>query len=629
MNREAQTPHTEEPRPSYAFQGYSLPTSSTTYTPNQFFDVVLPNASRGCLRLVAFLIRKTLGWSDENGNPQNPDATISYRELIDKAGISRGAIKDAIQEALDKRFIECLRFGQPHRPEVEGFSALYSLKWDEQERYTTKPEEFDGFYAGNGNLTHIPNDFFDYTIPNEPLAVVQVIGVIIRNTIGFQTKFGFRVQEVSLSFTDIMRRTGINSRATVSKALKVAVEDCHIRRVHEGVFDPHAGLESRATVYAIRWNDGESARAEGASPAIEFEPEHAIGSKSEPENSRQNRPQKQSVQKVNRENGSKSESGNGSKSGPGTVQKVDREAFKKRTGIETTILNNTPKQQQTTEGRVAEGGVSLSLLTGKLIAEGIEPDTAARLAQTYPSERILRQIEWLPKRTNRIRSSKTGFLIRAIERDIPLHGVQTSEHTPGQDFAAYFYAELAGNHDDPTVKPSLEDIELSQDYLRRLPESEAASVLGRAFASQVQLKEKGRTSPIRTLALALRRYGDEFYATKLGQGTQNRTKSISDARARHENQLRAKYEAYTQAEIDRSSTDADVTRAFEEFSEKKLASRRRMSDRAYKMLQEELDTEKGRREFFLEFLSQTRPGTVLTFWDWDAKINNEPFSMEG
>ncbi len=41
------------------FTGYPAPTSNTTYTPNQFFDVVLRHSSRGCVRLVAYMIRKT------------------------------------------------------------------------------------------------------------------------------------------------------------------------------------------------------------------------------------------------------------------------------------------------------------------------------------------------------------------------------------------------------------------------------------------------------------------------------------------------------------------------------------------------------------------------------------------
>ena len=52
------------------FVGFALPTSNTTYTPNQFFDVCLPHSSRGVVRLVGYLIRKTLGWCDEQGRPR-------------------------------------------------------------------------------------------------------------------------------------------------------------------------------------------------------------------------------------------------------------------------------------------------------------------------------------------------------------------------------------------------------------------------------------------------------------------------------------------------------------------------------------------------------------------------------
>ena len=382
MDQAATTAYTENRRKEQAdFTGYAPPTSSTTYTPNQFFDVVLPHASRGCLRLVAYLIRKTLGWSDDEGNPQNPEAYVSYRELIESAGISRGAIKEAIQEALDRRYIDCLRFGQPHRAKEEGFSALYSLRWDEGERYVTDPDEFQGFYAGNGNLTHIPNDFFDYTVPNEPLAVVQVIGVIIRNTIGWQTKFGMRRQKVEMSFSEIMRRTGIGSRTTVSNALKTAIDGCHIRRVERGFFDPHAGVESRATVYAIRWQDDGPNPSEGAPKHLLEEALNADGSKTGPGTSGsngasqttvQNMDRRQTVQKLDREKRSESGPENGSRNGPETVQEVDSDEFKKRTDIKTTNLNNLPKQQQTARSAVVEGIHSLALLVGKLQAEGIE-----------------------------------------------------------------------------------------------------------------------------------------------------------------------------------------------------------------------------------------------------------------
>ena len=73
-----------------AFAGFATPTSNTTFTPNQFFDVCLRYHSRGVVRLVAYLIRQTLGWCDANGQPLHERVQVSYRELIEKAGISRG-----------------------------------------------------------------------------------------------------------------------------------------------------------------------------------------------------------------------------------------------------------------------------------------------------------------------------------------------------------------------------------------------------------------------------------------------------------------------------------------------------------------------------------------------------------
>jgi len=636
VETKAWTTDKEEQGPKTAFRGYAPPTSSTTYTPNQFFDVVLPHASRGCLRLVAFLIRKTLGWSDEKGNPQNPEAYVSYRDLIERAGISRGAIKDSIQEALDKRFIQCLRFGQAHRPNEEGFSALYSLKWDDSERYIANPETFDGFFAGNGNLTHIPNDFFDFTIPNEPLAVVQVIGVIIRNTIGFQTKFGFRVQEVQLSFSDIMRRTGINSRTTVSGALKTAVEGCHIRRVEHGVFDPNAGVESKATVYAIRWADSEVRPAIEATQMSLFELESGDGSKTGPGGQSKKRTgsetvqkldRSSTVQKVDRGDSSKTGPAKRSENGPATVQELDSDEFKKRTDIKTTNINNTPKQQQTAEGDVVGQGGSLSLLTGKLMAEGVESSAARRLVENFSGKEILQQIEWLPSRN--VRASKAGFLIRAIERNMAAPGVQTSEQSSGQTFAAHFYAGLAGNPDEPTAEPSTEDVRLSEGYIQRLPAKLKPNVLGRKFATHVQGKEQGRTSPIRTLGLALRLYGDEFYAANSSQQAQIDGERLVLARTEHKSAFQKEYEAYVANSIEKLTGNPEVSVAFEEFTEKRLATRKRMSDRAYEMLQKQLRTEEGRQQFFMDFLEQSRHGNVLGFWEWDATINDKPFSTEG
>ena len=119
------------------FKGYHPPTSNTTYTPNQFFDVVLPRSSRGVVRLIAYMIRKSLGWCDAHGSPQEPQVVVSYREPIENAGIGRARIKEAIEEAIKSRYIVCLREARPNTLGYLGISALYELRWDEREEYIT------------------------------------------------------------------------------------------------------------------------------------------------------------------------------------------------------------------------------------------------------------------------------------------------------------------------------------------------------------------------------------------------------------------------------------------------------------------------------------------------------------
>src|SRR5664279_5070751 len=90
------------------FAGFAAPTSNTTFTPNQFFDVCVRHHSRGVVRLVAYFIRQTLGWCDADGRPLRERVQVSYRELIEKAGISRSMIRKSLDEALAGHFIECV-----------------------------------------------------------------------------------------------------------------------------------------------------------------------------------------------------------------------------------------------------------------------------------------------------------------------------------------------------------------------------------------------------------------------------------------------------------------------------------------------------------------------------------------
>jgi hypothetical protein len=105
------------------FAGFAAPTSNTTYTPNQFFDVCLPHCSRGTVRLVAYMIRKTLGWCDAHGNPQQEVIQFSYSELERYAGVIA-----RVQEWSGHRTLQSTLSGLPQRrlsSRLEGIKYSY------------------------------------------------------------------------------------------------------------------------------------------------------------------------------------------------------------------------------------------------------------------------------------------------------------------------------------------------------------------------------------------------------------------------------------------------------------------------------------------------------------------------
>jgi hypothetical protein len=366
----AQSPR-EAPEP---FNGFTRPTSNTTYTPNQFFDVCLPHCSRGCVRVVALMLRLTLGWSDEEGNPQRVEHLATY-DHFERAGISRSMIRPALDEAIKGHFVRCVREPQQQRAGQAAVSGMYELKWDERPEYIKDPRKFRGFFAGEGNRTYIPNQFFDVVIPKEKLAVVKVVGAVIRFSIGFQNKWGHRMQKVALSYQHIQNYSRIGNRNTISAAIQRALDSNYIRLVEPGKFDRNAGITSAAAVYAIKWLYGEA--------------DFMHSWKIVPE---ENDPEKRFEKRT----------GNGSKS-------VPAERFEKRTDLEITKTNKTLKQQELSP----EAAASFE----KLKEAGFDATAANSIARKYPFDRIDRQIQWIDQR--KATKNRLGMLRKAIMEDWP------------------------------------------------------------------------------------------------------------------------------------------------------------------------------------------------------------------
>lgn len=377
---------------SERFAGFALPTSNTTYTPNQFFDVCLPHASRGCVRLVSVLIRKTLGWCDAHGRPQQEQIRLSYADL-EAAGISRAMIKTATAEAIRRQFVRCVRTPQPKLAGRPPVTALYELNWDESAEYVKEPARFRGFFAGDGNRTYIPNRFFDHVVTNEPLAVIKVVGAVVRFSIGFANKWGHRRTFASLSYSDIQRYTKLRDRKSLAEALRAALRENYVERVELGYFDPRGGLNSRPATYALKWLNKAADSADG----LKSPPETTAMEKS--------------------------------------VQTPPRDRFENPTGdrfeIPTGIQikqNKTPKQQQDAvpfKKKHEQDPAATAAAIATLREQGFDPRTAERLATAYPIDRVLRQTDWIDSR--RVRQNRLGMLRVAIEEDWPKPGAAATQ----------------------------------------------------------------------------------------------------------------------------------------------------------------------------------------------------------
>ena len=167
------------------FPGFPDFRANVTFVPLQFFTVVLPHRSRGCVRLVGYMIRRLLGWVDTDGNPTHEQVQFSYRALVTEVGISRGAIAAAIKEALECRLIVRVDGAEA------GANSVYALRWSDC--YTNSPHGFAGFFrreavtlTGSGDgcdmpvakaaRKNIPNAFFDHVLRRDRLSVARVVG---------------------------------------------------------------------------------------------------------------------------------------------------------------------------------------------------------------------------------------------------------------------------------------------------------------------------------------------------------------------------------------------------------------------------------------------------------------------
>lgn len=581
------------------FRGFPAPRSNVTYVPNQYFDVVLPYSSRGVVRLVSYMIRKTLGWCDEEGNPRETEILIPYVDLEAHAGINRDMIRQAIEEATAANFIRCVRAARPKTKGQAAVSGLYELKWDDHGDYTTDPSRFQGFYSRSGHRTYIPNAFLDRLVPNEPLSVIRVVGAVIRFSIGFENRFGHRRQKIALSYRQLHRRTRIASPRSLAQAVQTSLERNYIRRLQAGFFDLSAANLSKAAVYALKWEDSE--------PDELFDYRVA-----DDRSEKDSRPSVGKVKPGRLQNRSEKDSRVGRKS-----EAVDRSEKDSTKTIKPRNETSEIKQQQ----RSAAAVEVLETLKGL----GFRATDAAHLADTHIPERIRQQINWLERRNPS--KNALGMLRRAIEEnwpEPPQVECLSADISEGSVFAAHFYAERAGNRETPTAPIPPHEAAIGKQYVDRLTaegflgeEAEATAQLGREFGRLVAERHPSNRSPL-ALTLALRLYGDDFFVRLKGRLRQATETAKFQAEEGHYDQYQDAWLEYVRMEEQRIRTEQPEAAAA--FDAEHEARRQRLSQSREPWDQHALDRHDREANRLQEFASHFRE-EVLDFWSWDEKLN--------
>lgn len=585
------------------FAGFAPPISNTTYTPNQFFDVAIAHATRtGVIRVVTYILRKQLGWCDEQGNPQNTQVAASYLQLERKAGVGHSQIRESLDAAMDGGFIQCVEEGASDARGQPGGAAVYALRWDLVSPYRADPRAFSGFFGREGNRTFIPNQFFDQVIPSESLGVIKVVAAIIRNTIGWRNQFGFQRRQVQMSVTELQRRTRLSRRA-LRLALNRACERNYVERVDRGFFDPCAGRESRAAVYRLKWADQwvESRRADAEPPpcptpesttAVHTEFDHG----NSPNHSQKN-------------HGANAESTTGNRSSKYHAMK---RTSKKKTS-----------EKKTTRPGSAEVPVvvdDFDQAFDGLVDQGFTKRDAARLAALQSLEVIHNQLQWLPLRN--AAKNRLGLLRRAIEENwappILREEIPVSP-SPGETFARHYYAGYHGNAGSPTAQPFGRDAAAADRFVAHLlsvhQDEKRIPEWGSRFGSFVRTKHQNDSSAKPFLSTALTLYGDEFYLSVRSEQARSLKTVLKEERKQHLQKHRDKYNAYL---VERAkSLEAFAPENYRGFQES--WKRKRVAGE---------DAEPKTKAFWDHFVRRGRAPRkfpILGFWEWDRQLNTEPF----
>jgi hypothetical protein len=618
------------------FRGFPDFRSNVLYCPKQLFTVVIPNSSVNCIRLVSYMLRKTLGWVNEAGDPIQEQHAFGYRDLEGDGGIVHSGLQKAITEALDRKFIGCVQTARMQVQGVRARSASYELLWNESS-YTDDIDKFAGFhlqasYIDQDGQTrigrkNIPNVFFDYLVKNESRRVIRVVGTLLWYSIDWG-KGGERKQPVKKSLWDLVELTQLD-KSNVVRALDEAQEKGYVERLERGVFDLSGRKESSTTVYGIHWTDEYTYTHEGLPVGVSSNEERT---KKATQPVLVNAPKR----RHEAETGTlqKSDTGLAGERSKKATQNAPETQHSERSKKATYVIinkeiTNTPINNSSDSP--APEPLVAAVAEEALLKVGFDRKAARQLSSQYPAESILKQIEALPLRRP---SNPLGMLRHAITVDLPLPALPAkttdvgSSH--GRTFAAHFYAGYHGNSEAPVSDPSAGDSEAGERFVQRLlqvsPEPASVDDWGRSFGELVAHQHGQNRQSFPALRLAIQRYGDDFYSRFKTSCEAHKRRAIQLAQEERYEKYQGEYEKYLRAELGRHEVMNSTL--FQKLVLEEMEKLKELRSNRFGLVHVERLCEQflaGRFERFQRLVVLETDHDVLDFWEWDKTRSVEEF----
>ena len=608
-------------RTELQFRGFPEFRSNVLYCPKQFFTVVVPNSTVNTIRVVAHMLRKTLGWVDEDGNPIQEKHEFSHRDLEQVAGVSHSRLSEALADALKFNFI---RRAQKARVQIEGVrarSAAFELLWDEA-WYTDDLKLFNGFYlqpsytdeSGQNRIgrKNIPNIFFDYLIREENRALIRVVGTLLWYSIDWG-KGGERRTTVRKSLRDLVELTQL-AKGSIVRSLDEAIEKGYIERVEPGFFDLAGNRAGAITVYGIKWTKDYTYTYEGL-------PVNVGEATERPQN--ETRVSSPNAPKMRHGQRSQNETRNAPKMRHAERPQNETIRITKTTIPNTFINNNSSSPSPHTNSVAAAEEV--------LLKAGFDRKTAEQLSTTNPLDVITEQVSFLARR--HATKNPLGLLRQAIvENWAPPAEPRTTDvgSSISQAFAANFYAGYNGNSEAPISDPSPADAQAAERLVNRLlevfKEPEQVPMWGRQFGTMVAREHGHKKHSLPALRLALQRHGDNFYSRLRESREAELRHARNKASLSHYEKFQQSYRGYIAGELARNesmNSKLFQTLLAEESEKLQVFKANRFGLNVEQICAQYLS---GRLERFQQLVLLEEGHGVLHFWAWDKANNPERFN---